>query len=157
MSFCRLLCCITFVEVIEVRTNKMMWFNVADILYLLTKLGRKTTWRKIDSKGRYKHIEPIGSPGLAFWSWKAIFGLDTVHNGLLGPKHYFMYENINLNNNVITTQVYCTNALNLVIFKQILFLPLSKYRSVSANASIFWGSGAASSLADWGKKVQIIG
>ena len=34
-------------------------------------------------------------------------------------KHYFMYENIILNNNVIMTRVYGLQALKLNIYKQI--------------------------------------
>ena len=33
-----------------------------------------------------------------------------------------MYENIILNNNVIITRGYCTRALYLIIYKQVLFL-----------------------------------
>ena len=37
-------------------------------------------------------------------------------------KHYFLYENIILNNDVIITHAHCTHGLKLIIYKQILLL-----------------------------------
>ena len=33
-------------------------------------------------------------------------------------KHYFVHENMILNNNVIMTHAYCTHALKFIIYKQ---------------------------------------
>ena len=67
------------------------------------------------------HTGPICSQALVFWTWKSVFEL-AVDISLYGSKHYFMYENIISNNNVILTRVYCTRALKLIIYKQIFLL-----------------------------------
>jgi len=78
-----------------------------------------------------------------------------------GSKHYFMYENTILNNNVIMTHVshvYCTHVLKLVICKQIFLLHLliAAKRVQTHLSSDPAGRHAAhtppaNSLTDWGK------
>ena len=73
-------------------------------------------------KGGDTHTEPIASWAFVFWSWKSYFELHIVNASVYAWKHYFMYENIILNNNVFMTRVYFTHALKLIIYKQILLL-----------------------------------
>ena len=41
-------------------------------------------------QGEITHNEPIGSPVLVFWRWKANFELHMLDPSHMGSKHYFM-------------------------------------------------------------------
>ena len=72
--------------------------------------------------GGDRHTEPLRSWAFVFYSWKAKFELYIVNPSVWPRKHYFMHENIILNNNVIMTRIYCLQALQLIIYKQNLLL-----------------------------------